>query len=239
MHNLVDLHTHSVFSKHAYSSITENIKEALDKGLLFYGISDHQADRLSFGADKEVFYNLNVIPSLIDNLHILKGVEMNVGEYFKDWIDFYNRRVEYAIGSIHSYDHGYHHTKEENTNYYLEAIKEPLIKILGHIDDGTNPCDYDVVIRACKENKTLIELNNSSLNPKGCRLNSYENMKEIIRICKEIKCPVIMNSDAHIMYDVGNVDRVYELAKELNLEDELIANINTEIIKEYFFNNNK
>ncbi len=235
MNNLVDLHTHSLFSRHAYSSVTENIEEALNRGLLFYGISDHQTDRMSFGADKEVFLNLGVIPSEFNGMHILKGVEMNVGEYFKDWIKFYSKRVEYAIGSIHTYDHGTSHTKEENTNFYLEAIKEPLVKILGHIDDGTHPSDYDVVIRSCKENNTLVELNNSSLKPDGCRLNSYENLKKIITICKEIKCPVIMNSDAHIKYDIGSVDRVYELAKELNLDDDLIANINIDIIKEYFY----
>lgn len=234
MKNLVDLHTHSVFSQHAYSTVTENIDEALRKGLIFYGISDHQPDRFNFGASKNNFLNLSVLPDSIGDLRILKGCEMNVGEYFKDWADFFNGKVDYLIASIHGYDHGFDHTIEENTNFYLEAIRYPLVKILGHLDDGNHMSEYDIVIRECLKQKVLVELNNSSLSGKGCRLNSYENMTKMIKICKEINCPVILNSDAHIKYDVGNVDRVYKLAKDLGLKDELIANVNTDLIKEYF-----
>ncbi len=234
MHNLVDLHTHSVFSRHAYSTVTENIDEALNKGLIFYGISDHQPDRFNFGANKNNFLNLAVIPEQINNLRILKGCEMNVGEYFNDWVSFFDGRVDYLIASIHSYDHGFNHTIEENTNYYLQAIRHPLVKILGHLDDGNHLSEYEVVIKECLKQKVLVELNNSSLSEKGCRLNSYENMSKMIKICKELNCPVILNSDAHIRYDVGNVDRAYNLAKDLGLKDELIANINTDLMKEYF-----
>lgn len=234
MKNLVDLHTHSVFSKHAYSTVTENIDEALKKGLIFYGISDHQPDRFDFGANKNSFLNLGVIPDRIGDLRILKGCEMNAGEYFNDWAPFFNERVDYLIASIHTYDHGLKHSITENTNFYLEAIRHPLVKILGHLDDGNHLSDYDVVIKECLKQKVLVELNNSSLSPNGCRLNSYENMSKMITICKDINCPVILNSDAHIRYDVGNVDRAYNLAHELGLKDELIANINTDILIDYF-----
>ena len=39
--SLIDLHTHSVLSRHAYSSLTENIDVAVNDDMLFYGISEH------------------------------------------------------------------------------------------------------------------------------------------------------------------------------------------------------
>ncbi|MDO4197634.1 MAG: hypothetical protein Q4D13_01430 [Erysipelotrichaceae bacterium] len=55
--SFVDLHTHSVLSKHAYSSLTENIEYAADNNLLYYGISEHQADQYGVGAHKYAFGN--------------------------------------------------------------------------------------------------------------------------------------------------------------------------------------
>ena len=233
MINKADLHTHSLFSKHAYSSLTANIDEAYNVGLKFYGISDHQHDRFNFGADRYNFTNMGVIPSIYKGMRIFKGVELNIGAHLFEYIDFFSANCDYAVASIHAYDHGNNHSKEENTLYYLEAIKYPLIKILGHIDDGNHPCDYYEVIKACKNNKVLIELNNSSFKSKF-RLNGPLNQKKIIRICKELNCPVIIDSDAHIKYDIGNIQLAYDNAKECGLSDDLIANINTSIIDDYF-----
>ena len=38
---LFDLHTHTIASGHAYSTLKENMEEAVEKGLLAYGFSDH------------------------------------------------------------------------------------------------------------------------------------------------------------------------------------------------------
>lgn len=233
MINKVDLHTHSLFSRHAYSSLTENIERAYDVGLRYYGISEHQHDRFNFGADRNNFINLGVIPNIYKGMRIFKGVELNVGAYLKDYIEFYTSNCDYAVASIHAYDHGLDHSIEENTNYYLEAINYPLVKILGHIDDGHHPCDYYKVIKACKENKVLVELNNASFK-NDFRLNGPANQKKMIEICKELKCPVIIDSDAHIKYDVGEISLAYNHAKDCGLSDELIANVNTSIIDDYF-----
>lgn len=38
---LADLHTHTLFSKHAYSTVKENIEAARNKGLSYIAITDH------------------------------------------------------------------------------------------------------------------------------------------------------------------------------------------------------
>ncbi|MDO4500165.1 MAG: PHP domain-containing protein [Erysipelotrichaceae bacterium] len=234
MKNLVDLHTHTIFSNHAYSSLTENISEAYDVGLLYYGHTDHQPDNVGVGAHRHVFVNFKEVPKQIGNMRILNGIELNIGEDFAESVKQYTAKLDYAVASIHGYVHGFKHSKEENTNFYLEAINTPIVKILGHIDDGQHPCDYYTVIKACKENKVFVEINNSGLVPDSFRMNARENLKEILRICKELKCPVIMNSDAHIRYNVGRVDLALEVLKENDFPMELVANYNIDLFKDYF-----
>ena len=38
---LADLHTHTLFSKHAYSTVKENLEAARNKGLSYIAITDH------------------------------------------------------------------------------------------------------------------------------------------------------------------------------------------------------
>ena len=39
---LADLHTHTLFSKHAYSTVEENIEAARNKGLSYIAITDQR-----------------------------------------------------------------------------------------------------------------------------------------------------------------------------------------------------
>lgn len=234
MDNLIDLHTHSVLSTHAFSSITENIKVANEKGLKYYGTSEHQYDNSNVGVHHYAIHNLRVIPKNVNGTHILKGTEFNIlpGGAI-DTVKIKREHIDYGIASIHSFcykDEGF----EKNTEAYLNALENEFITILGHIDDGRYPCDYDRIVKRTKELHKLIELNNTSLTPETTRINSRENMIEIINSCIKYEQPLIINSDAHICYDVGNYELAYNLLKELNFPDSLLLNTNENLIKEYF-----
>ena len=41
MNDILDLHTHTTASGHAYSTLTEMMNAAADRGLAIYGCSDH------------------------------------------------------------------------------------------------------------------------------------------------------------------------------------------------------
>ena len=41
MKNLLDLHTHTISSGHAYSTLAENVTASKAAGLKYYGIADH------------------------------------------------------------------------------------------------------------------------------------------------------------------------------------------------------
>ena len=235
MNNLIDLHTHTVLSTHAFSSLTENIEYARKAGLKYYGVSEHQFDDCGVGAHHFAFHNLRIVPKDIDGMKFLRGCEFNVlpnGDI--DTSKVTHKNLDYGIASIHSYkykDQGI----ELNTKAYLKALDNDFINILGHIDDGHYPCDFDPIVKKAKEVHKLIEINNTSLKPTTNRINSKENMIKLIETCIKYQEPIIINSDAHICYDVGEYELAYDLLKKCAYPEELILNFNENLILEYFY----
>lgn len=233
MNNLCDLHTHSELSNHGYSSLSENIKQAQSLGLKYYGISEHQPDSFGVGANSYAIDALDHVPEVIDGMHILKGCEFNVLEDGK--IDLSKiidvGILDYGIASIH--DYAYHGEKnvETITKCYLNALDYDFIKILGHPNDNDYKFNYYEVLKKCHDKKILVEVNNSKLKNQ----DNINNMIEILNICKELRLPIIVNSDAHIIYEIGNVERAFKLLNEINFPNELVLNFNEDLIKEYFY----
>ena len=57
----LDVHTHSLMSGHAYSTIQEMAKEAADKGLRLLGITEHTPG-IPGTCELIYFRNLHVVP---------------------------------------------------------------------------------------------------------------------------------------------------------------------------------
>lgn len=233
MKDYADLHSHTIASGHAYGTVMEMAHAAAKKHLPVLGLTEH-APSMPGSCHEIYFWNFGVIPKTIEGVRVLFGCEINIIDY-KGTIDMPDRvlkRLDYSIVSLHDLclKPG---TKEENTYAMTAALKNPLTAIVGHPDDGKFPLDYEAVVRAAKENHKMIELNNSSLSAEGPRLNARENDVIILRYCKEYGVPVIMNSDAHFVSDVGNHTRSEALLKELDFPKELVANYHPELLAEY------
>lgn len=240
MKNLIDIHTHTVSSGHAYSTLQENIAEAKKGGLCYYGVSDH-TQGVPGGAHHYYFSNLKVLPREVDGVVVLRGAEVNIinsqGELDLDPIGY--RPLDYVIASIHTPCFPLSHTPEEITQAYENVCKNPLVVVIGHPDDGRFACDYERLVTVCKENEKLIEINNSSLNPTGFREGCWENSLKILEICKRMNQPIIMSSDAHVSYDIGNIEFSKKIIEESDFPVELIVNYNEELIEKYFFRHQK
>ena len=232
--NYIDLHTHSVLSKHAYSSLTENIEYALSNGLKLYGISEHQPDDANAGAHEFAFVNAKrVTPNEINGMKILVGAEMNILDNGFETSN-HPEKLDYCIASMHGYVYSKVHTFEQNTDNYIKAINTPYITFLGHLDYPIYKCNYEKVIKAVRDADKLIELNNASLVPNTSRIGALDIDKEILKHCAQYKVPVIMNTDAHIKYQIGNVEYAQKLLEEIDFPEELIVNYNKDLIKKFF-----
>ena len=77
MELLVDLHTHTITSGHAYSTITENALAASRRGLKLLGMTDHGP---SMPGAPHLFHfdNLSILPEQLFGVKILPGVEANI-----------------------------------------------------------------------------------------------------------------------------------------------------------------
>ena len=80
MKALIDLHTHTLVSGHAYSTIKENVKAAKLAGLKYIGLSEH-APNMPASPHAYYFQNVHVIPKEIDGVRVIQGIEANILDY--------------------------------------------------------------------------------------------------------------------------------------------------------------
>lgn len=231
MNYLSDLHTHTIASGHAYSTITEMAQAAAKKGIRLLGITEH-AMALPGTCHLFYFQNMKVIPRQQCGIELMFGSELNVMDYEGN-VDMDDRNMEvldYAVASFHPpcLTPG---SAAENTRAACKVMEKPRVFILGHPDDGRFPMNYEEIVRAAKATGTLIELNNSSLNPNGFRQNAFENDKIILELCMKHDVPVIVNSDAHIDVDVGNCCYAEKALDAVGFPEELIINNRIDEIK--------
>lgn len=231
MKTLLDVHTHSVASGHAYSTIQEMAQAAAEKGLQLLGITEHSPG-IPGTCDPIYFRNLHVVPRYMYGVELLLGAELNIIDY-KGTIDleeFYFPMLDIRIAGIHSlcYTPG---SIEENTSAVIGAIRNPVIDIISHPGDGTALLDFEPIVLASKEYHTLLEINNSSLNPGRNKVHARDNNLTILRLCKQYEVPVILGSDAHISFDVARHEHIYELLQETEFPEALIMNDKVEAFK--------
>lgn len=233
MIDLLDLHTHTTASGHAYNSLYEMAESASRQGIRLFGCSDH-APAMPGTCHYYHFINFRVLPRTLYGMKLMMGIELNIMDY-DGRVDLDQKllsSLDYSIASLHHpcIEKG---SPAQNTAAYLGAMKNPAIHIIGHPDDSRFPIDYDTLVSAAKEHRTLLEVNNSSLNPMSVRQGARENYRKMLELCKHYKTPVIVNSDAHCEADSGNHAFAYALLEELDFPEELVANTSFDLLSGY------
>lgn len=229
-----DPHTHSIASGHAsQATITDLAKKAASVGLKSLGITDHAPGTLCSGRTA-YFRNLAYAPKKRCGIELLYGVELNILDKNGnvDLTDDVLENLDYAIISMHlpTYKSG---SAEENTFAYVNAMKHPKVKIVGHPEDAKFPVDFEALIVAAKHFGVAIEINNSSLSPDGYRGDVRENVRTILNLCKKYNHPVVLSSDSHGVKHVGDFTYALELVKEMNFPEGLILNYSYKRFKSF------
>ncbi len=229
MKYVLDMHSHTIVSGHAYSTITEMAKAASEKGLELLGITEH-APMMPGSCGVIYFQNFRVIPREKFGVKLMFGVELNIMDYKGnvDLEDAVLAKSDIRIASLHSpcIKPG---TKEQNTAALLGAIKNKYVDIIGHPDDASYPLDYEILVKAAKKYHTILEVNNSSLHPLGARKNARENLITMLTLCEKYQVPIIMDSDSHVDADVGNHAFSKPLLEEIHFPEELILNRSVDV----------
>ncbi|MDO4275548.1 MAG: phosphatase [Eubacteriales bacterium] len=228
---VLDLHTHTVASGHAYCTLREMAKAAADKGLEVLGITEH-APKMPGASHNYYFHNLKVVPRELYGIRLLLGSEVNIldPEGTVDLNEKELRSMDVVIASLHLVCMK-PRTRRENTEAYLNAMKNPYVNIIGHPDDGRYEIDYKALVEGAKEYGKVLELNNHSLEPDCFRQNARENDIRMLELCKEYRVPVIMGSDAHFDSLIAGFSQAVSLLTELDFPKELVLNSSVDAIR--------
>lgn len=232
---IADTHAHTLASGHAYSTIREMAAAGGKRGLKALALTEH-APEMPGTCQLYYFQNLDVIPREIHGIQVLFGAELNImdSDGTLDLSEDVCSRLDIVLASIHPPCYGMEHTVKENTRAYIETMKKPYVNIIGHPDDGRFPVDYEAVVKAAKETKTLLEINNSSLRPNSFRSKgARENILAILELCRQHEVFVTTGSDAHVDVDVGNFSYIQEIVDYAGFPEELIVTTNFDVLKPY------
>ena len=231
MELIADLHTHTVASGHAYCTIQELATVAAKKELKIIAMTDH-GPNMPGGAHPYHFGNLKVLPREISGVRVLKGVEANVTDRHGtlDLSTEYLAKLDVVLVGFHE-DAGYNPgTREENTTAMVNAIVNPLVDIVVHPGNPAYEVDISRVIKAAKENNTLLEINNSSYHS---RPGSREYCIEIAQRAKEAGLELILGTDTHYSDQLGEFPQALEIVEQAGLEASDIVNTSVERVKEF------
>ena len=195
---LSDMHTHSIASGHGTEcTITNMARAAAEKGLRLLGITDHGPGTLAAGTSS-YFRSLTYSPKKHFGVELLYGIELNILD---------------RCG-----------TRAENTEAFINVMKNPCVKILGHSDNTHYPVNYDALARAARETGTIFEINEASLAPYGYRGDTRENCFEILRCCRKYDLPLLLSSDSHGPEHIGDFTCAAEFVHQAMFPEQLILN---------------
>jgi len=223
----IDLHTHSIMSGHAYSTISEMAAGAAERGLEYLAITEHGPAGLG-SVGLSYFGNIHRMPKVLSGVRMLSGVEANVinskGEI--DLPEQVLERLDVVVAGFHENTGYVDQGIEKNTEAAIEAMKNPHVKIMSHPYAMYFDFDLGKIVDASIEHNVMIELNASYLE--GSRIKDekiFNNLKETMRLLKAAGRKVVLTSDAHSHEEVGDFKKAISMLDELGLtEDDILNN---------------
>ena len=234
MNFVLDSHTHTVASGHAYSTLMEMARAAADQGLKLLCITDH-APGMEGTTNRDYFSNARIIDRELFGVQLMIGVELNILDT-QGKVDLDQpllSKLDLGVASLHTKCIAPGGDAEGYTHAVISAMDNPYINIIGHPDDGRYPLHYLDVVRAAGEKGVLLEVNNSSLTPGCFRKNAPVHCAEMLRLCKQEEVPVVVGSDAHMCTYVGRHQYAEALLKELNFPEELVINRDSDAFRAF------
>ncbi len=225
-----DLHTHTVASTHAYSTILENCTCAAELGHKAIAMTDH-AMGMPDSPHSWHFENLKALPRKIKGVYVLRGIEADIidreGEL--DVSDGLLSKLEWVVASMHSWTFS-PGSEHKNTEAYLNICENKWVDVIGHPTTKKFPFNMEACIKRFKEYEKLVEINESSLLSKK---SPPETAGELLRLCKKYDVPIVINTDSHFCELVGKIDMASKLVEETGFPTWLIYNTEWERIREH------
>lgn len=231
MQIVADLHTHTIASTHAYSTVREMAQGAKAHRLIALAVTDH-GPAMDDAPHEWHFSNLSILPREMEGVTVIRGIEFNIlpGGALDDMNQGCLDPIEFSLASFHEPCFA-PSTKAAHTEALEAVLQDKRVCALGHPGNPQFDFDKEYILSRCNAFGKLVEVNGNSFN---VRRGSQHNCAEIARLCKKYEVPVVVNSDAHHESMVGRVDSVLDMLREIDFPEELIVNSSKARLSAYF-----
>ena len=232
---LADLHTHTLASGHAYSTATELAVAARMAGLELIAITDH-GPACPGAPEQWYFWNLKVLPSVLDGVRLLKGCEANPAETDNgiDLPDSILAQLDFVAVGFHPETGFDQRDRRRNTDALLRVIANPYVDMITHPgNEHEFPLDLDAVVAEAAARRVILELNDHSFAPTSCRASSNHREREFAESALAAGVPIAINSDAHFASQVGRFEAALVVAEEIGMEAGRVINRSAEAVLDH------
>jgi len=214
-----DLHTHTSFSQCGCHSVLEMLQFAIQKGLTAMAITDHGP--LLKPHTPSTFFDRFENP-YNDKIHFFKGMECNYAKELGkiDLPEEYKQYIDVVLLGFH-FNTPHNLGIKHYTDVLLKTVDSNKIHIITHPIDHNFPLDLNEIAKFCAHKNVALELNNSKIE---LNLITPKEQTNLIEICLKHNCPMVVDSDAHTINQIGDDSFIQPLLKELHVPEALIIN---------------
>ncbi|MBI5231873.1 MAG: PHP domain-containing protein, partial [Coriobacteriales bacterium] len=146
-----DLHTHTIASGHAYSTVSELAQSAAAQGIELIAVCDH-GPALPGAPHEWHFGNLKNVPSVLDGVRVLKGVEANPQLDTENGLDLPDTvldRLDFVAVGFHPCTGFDEPDRARNTELLLRVMASGRVDMITHPGNEMQfPLDLDAVVAA-------------------------------------------------------------------------------------------
>ena len=208
-----DLHCHTTWSD-GRASVEEMGRAAAERGYEYLAICDHtrsvrvvpglDADDLRRQGEEIAEANERLAP-----FRLLRGSEVDIlPDGRLDLPDDVLDELDWVTASLHA---GQRRPREELTRQVVEAMRHPAVRALSHPTGRLigyrqpNALDLERVLEVALETGLALEVNGlpDRLDLKG----------EHVRLCVEAGVPIVVNTDAHSLAGLSNIELALHTAR--------------------------
>lgn len=219
-----DLHVHTNWSD-AAGSLEEMVEGARKKGYSYMAITDHSGSlKIANGLDaarlKKQVKEIEKLNQQFDDFTILTGVECDIlADGSLDHEDELLAQLDVVIASVHSH---FQQDKETMTNRIISAIEHEHVDIIGHVSGrllgrrGGYELDVERVLEAAAKYNTVMEINSSP--------DRLDLSEENARLAKELGVKVVINTDAHDLKRLNEIEYGVAVARRAWLTPDDVVN---------------
>jgi putative hydrolase len=223
----VDLHIHTIYSGHALNTMLECINRAKELKMEVVGFSDHGPSQSGCLVNESYLNTLHRMPRTVNGMRILHGIEANIinkNGSLDIPDEIITGKLDYVMAAIHPGNDYKDLGIKGNTEATIKTIKSGKVNILTHpYLCLLSICTEEVYESACLHN-VLLEVNISSLQKKFFNEKRVSDIKKMVQIVKKHNKKVIVGSDAHNIWEMGDDSNLKKIQKEIGLTDEMIIN---------------